>query len=481
MTDSTTLQHLLTHRECEWIEFKQNDADPGEVGEYLSALANAAALHGQEAGWLIWGIEDRTRRLVGTAVDPRARRKGNEPVESWWARLLEPRIDFTFHEVVHDGCRAVLLRIQAASAYPVAFHGTEWIRIGEAKRKLADHPGRERELWTALGHSCFEAGLARSGVVGSQVLDLIDHRALFRLLQQPTASDDAAILTRLAMDGLIVDRGSGRYDITNLGALLFAQDLRQFGSLGRKTLRFIRYRGPHRGEAEFEQEFTRGYAAGFADIIRFVAELSPRNEVLGQALRREVRMYPDVSLREVIGNALIHQDFSLSGTGPMVELFHDRIEISNPGLPMIDVMRFIDHAPRSRNERMAGLMRRLGICEERGSGFDKAMLAIEMSQLPAPEVRADTSHTRVVLFAHRNLDGGDKAAQLRACYYHACLRFVSGAQLTNASLRKRFGLGEGDHMVASRLIRESLAAKLIKPADPLSKSRKFARYLPIWA
>jgi len=261
MTDASTLHHLLGHRECEWIEFKHNDAEPTDVGEYLSALANSAALHGQETGWIVWGVEDGTRRFVGTDVDARARKKGNEPVENWWAHLLEPRVDFSFHEVVDHGVRAMLLTIQAAPAFPVAFHGTEWIRIGSTKKKLADHPGRERELWAALGHKCFEEGLARSGLLGGQVLELLDHRALFRLLQQPLASDGSAILARLAMEGLVVDREGDRYDVTNLGAVLFAHDLRQFGSLGRKTLRFVRYRGPHRGEAEYEQEFVKGYAA----------------------------------------------------------------------------------------------------------------------------------------------------------------------------------------------------------------------------
>jgi predicted HTH transcriptional regulator len=216
-------------------------------------------------------------------------------------------------------------------------------------------------------------------------------------------------------------------------------------------------------------------------MVRYIAERSPRNEVLGQALRRDVRMYPDVSLRELVGNALIHQDFMLAGTGPMVEMFADHLEISNPGVPMIEPLRFVDHAPRSRNERLAGLMRRLGICEERGSGFDKALLAIELAQLPAPEIRVDSTHTRIVLFAQRNLVRGDKPARERACYFHACLRFVSGTQLTNTSLRERFGLEETDYTIASRFIRETVAVGLIKPADPTSKSRKYARYVPFWA
>jgi predicted HTH transcriptional regulator len=250
VTDASTLQHLLTHSECEWIEFKQNDAGPDDIGEYLSALANAAALHGQEAGWIVWGVEDKTRRLVGTGIDPRTRKRGNEPVETWWASLLDPRIDFSFHEVMHAGLRFVLLRVQAAMAFPVAFQGKKWIRIGSARKKLADYPGKERELWAALGRKTFEEGVARADATEAQVLELLDHRALFDLLQQPAALNDAAILARLVIEGLVVDPGGARYDITNLGAVLFASDLRQFGGLGRKALRFVRYPATSRVQAE---------------------------------------------------------------------------------------------------------------------------------------------------------------------------------------------------------------------------------------
>jgi predicted HTH transcriptional regulator len=122
---------------------------------------------------------------------------------------------------------------------------------------------------------------------------------------------------------------------------------------------------------------------------------------------------------------MIHQDFVMTGTGPLVEIFDDRLEVSNPGLPLIDPLRFIDHSPRSRNEALASLMRRLGICEERGSGFDKVVFDIEVFQLPAPDIRTDQTHTRVVLFAHQDLVKMDKRDRIRACYQHCCLLHVS--------------------------------------------------------
>ncbi len=283
------------------------------------------------------------------------------------------------------------------------------------------------------------------------------------------------------MDCLIVPKGGDRYDITNLGAILYAKHFAQFAGLGRKAFRVIRYKGVHRVETEHEKPGMKGYASDCEGMVEYINDLLPRNEILGETLRKEARMYPERAIRELVANAMIHQDFGMSGTGPMVEIFDDRLEVSNPGLPLIDTLRFLDHSPRSRNEMLADLMRRLGICEERGSGFDKVVFDLEFFQLPAPDVRTDMTHTRVVLFAHRNLAKMHRSDKVRACYLHCSLLHVSNRVMTNTTLRERFKIAESDYPVASRIIRDTVNSGLIRLEDPTSKSKKHARYVPFWA
>ena len=214
--------------------------------------------------------------------------------------------------------------------------------------------------------------------------------------------------------------------------------------------------------------------------MTYVNDQLPRNEEIEKALRREVRMYPEPAIRELVANALIHQDFSISGTGPMLEIFTDRIEISNPGTPLIDTLRFIDEPPQSRNEALAALMRRMNICEERGSGIDKVIFQVELFQLPAPDFQVTSGHTKVILYAPRKLGDMSQADRMRACYQHACLCWVSNKPTTNTSLRHRFGIDEKNYPMASRIISETVKAGLIKPADPSSKSKRMARYVPFW-
>ena len=169
-----------------------------------------------------------------------------------------------------------------------------------------------------------------------------------------------------------------------------------------------------------------------------------------------------------------------TGAGPMVEIFDDRIEITNPGEPLVDTQRFLDTPPRSRNESLASLMRRFRICEERGSGIDKVVFEIEVFQLPAPLFEVPPGSTRAVLFAHKDLANMDVEERIRACYLHACLKYVMRDYLTNASLRERFGIEENNKAIASRRIREAMDAGMIKPFDETA-SRRMMKYVPFWA
>jgi len=375
----------------------------------------------------------------------------------------------------------VLLRVRPAVGCPVAFKSVEWIRVGNVKKKLKDHPGKEKELWQALSRQSFEKGIAAEEITGDEVLARLDYPKFFELSGQKLPANRSGILERLVVDRLIVRRQSDQFDVTDLGAVLFAKQLSEFENLARKAFRVVRYKGNNRVETEHEKVVVKGYAAGFEALVGYVNDQLPRNEVMGKALRREVRMYPERAIRELVANAMIHQDFGMTGTGPMVEIFDDRLEVSNPGLPLIDTLRFIDHSPRSRNEILADSMRRLGICEERGSGFDKVVFDIEYFQLPAPDIRTDSTHTRVVLFAQQDLAKMDKKDKVRACYLHCCLLHVSNKVMTNTTIRQRFNIAEDDYPVASRIIRDAINAGFIKLEDPASKSKKHARYVPFWA
>jgi ATP-dependent DNA helicase RecG len=265
-----------------------------------------------------------------------------------------------------------------------------------------------------------------------------------------------------------------------LGALLFAKRLDKFDGLARKAPRVIVYDGKSKLNTRLDIPGAMGYAVGFVGLIDFIHAQAQPNEVVGRALRREVKMYPEIAIRELVANALIHQDFNEIGTSVMIEVYADRIEIANPGRPFIPPERFIDEY-QSRNERLADLMRRLGICEEKGSGVDKVVHSAEIYQLPAPDFRVGEKHTTVVLFSHIQFDEMDRKDRVRACYQHCCLRYVMNERMTNQSLRERFRLPDERAETVSRIIKDAVKEGLIKLDDPESTSKRYARYIPFWA
>jgi ATP-dependent DNA helicase RecG len=308
---------------------------------------------------------------------------------------------------------------------------------------------------------------------------LLDTQSFFELLRQPYPTDQQAVLARLIAEKLI-DKTADGYSIRRLGALLIAKNLEQFSDLSRKAPRIIVYSGTSKVGVRTDRTWSRGYAVGFQSLVEFVMSQLPQNEVIENALREKVKLLPDDAVRELIANALVHQDLTLTGMSPDIEIYADRVEISNPGEPVVPVERFID-GYESRNERLADFMRRMSICEERSSGIDRVVSAAEAYQLPAPYFRAGHSRTIVTVYGPRRFEDLDREGRIRACYQHCALKWVMSERMTNQSLRERFGLAPGKQSVVSQIINATIEAGQIKADENVGESRRYARYLPSWA
>ena len=311
------------------------------------------------------------------------------------------------------------------------------------------------------------------------VIDRLDVQAYFDLLKQPYPTSRDGVLERLIEQNLI-DHIGGHYSIRRIGGLLLAKNFDDFPDLARKAPRVIVYTSDSKLGTRIDHTLQRGYAAGFQALATFVAQQMPQNEIIEKALRKKEKLLPENSVRELIANALVHQDFKIGGAGPMIEIFPKRLVISNPGEPVVKVDRFIDGF-LSRNERLAGFMRRMNICEERGSGIDRVVHDAEFFQLPAPPFQNDNIRTTVTVYGPQSFDKMDRNDRVRACFQHCALKWVHGGQMTNQTLRERFGLTENRSSVVSQIISATIEARMIIPDKATRGSKKYARYLPFWA
>lgn len=462
-------------QELNEIDWKSGLSDKSErLAQHISAFANYPG-----GGFLVFGIanDGSSMPLSQTEMDEIVRKLGNIARNN----LVQP-VGIEHAVITFNEDPVLFIKIPEHHEKPVHLRNGDvfqsYKRSAGQTVKLSRH--EVKHLISISTGMDFESQSASTEVSSDDVLRLLDYDSYFGLQEKRLPDTKLSILQILANDELI-QSSQDHWNILNKGAILFAKDLKNFKELKRKAVRVIVYKEGSRINALKEQEGGRGYASGFEGLVSYVMDQLPTNEVIENALRKQVKVYPEVAIREFVANALIHQDFSVSGAGVMIEVFSDRIEITNPGVPLVDTNRFIDTAPKSRNESLASLMRRLNICEERGSGIDRAIAAVEAYQLPAPKFIRGDDYTRVILYAPSPLSRMSIEDRIRACYQHTCLHYVNNQPVNNQSVRRRFNIAKNNVSFASKIISETMTAGLIKASDPESASKKFASYVPFWA
>lgn len=464
--------------ELDWkSDISENNS---RLSHHLSAFANHPG-----GGYLVFGIDDKTGTVTGidkSKIDNIIERLANISREN-----LTPQAKLD-HTVYQYRERPILIvHVKESSVKPVHLKsGTmedAYIRTGGTTRKAT-----RQEIGGLMLNSKsprWEELSASKLATEQEVLNLLDYRAILSLLEKPVPSNPKEIMEWLAKEKMIEKIDDAGYYITNFGAITSASDIRKFDDLSRKSIRVIKYKGVNKLQTEQEFTGTKGYAIGFSGLITFLKAMLPHSEIIKNALRKETSVYPEIALRELIANALVHQDFSIRGSGVMIELYQDRIEISNPGrlLPSKKIDRLIGTNPESRNEVLASAMRRFHICEERGSGFIKAVTQIELYGLPPLAFEEGENYFKVVMHCPKPFSKMTPAERIEACYQHTVLKYFSGTGMTNTTLRERLKMSDRGRTMVSKVIREAIELGKIKSKDNNENKtvKKFAEYVPFWA
>lgn len=454
-------------KENQQLEFKEakHQFDTRRLCGYCVAIAN------EGGGQLLLGIANDPPRPVTGSEAFSDTNDIAQKLFSW----LGFRVDV--EAVAHPDGRVVVFHIPSRPRGTAYHHDGKYLmRSGEELVPMSED--RLRAIFAEGQPDWLEEASAQH-LSGQDVIELLDTQTYFELLKLPYPSDQSGVLERLSQDHLI-DRDQGHFIVKRRGAILLARQMAGFSDISRKAVRVVVYSGASKVNTRLDQRGEKGYAVGFRGMVRFVMQQLPQNEVIEDAIRKEQKLVPEIVIRELIANALIHQDFTIGGSSVMIEIYPDRLEISNPGEPMVPGNRFID-GYQSRNERLADLMRRMGACEEKGSGIDKVVDAVEAYQLPAPDFTTMYNRTVAVVYGHRQFDVMTRADRTRACFQHAALKHVLRDHMTNKSLRERFGLGEDKTAVVSQVIAAAIEEGLVKSDESVGGSRRHARYLPFWA
>jgi len=422
-----------------------------KIQHHISAFSNSIG-----GGYLVFGI-DKSGSVKGINDEEATQiiqRLGNIARDG-----LDPSV--TIEHSIEDfyGTQVLIVYVKESMEKPVHLRGqtieSAYIRSATQTRKMDKNDIRHSVLISQSYR--FEELTAITSPSLSDVLSQLDYIRFCEMLNVPVPRTETSIAEFMISQRLLKREGTN-YCITNLGVLVCAKEIQRFPGKERKAIRLIKYRGDDRTDTEREIEGKKGYAIGFDGLITYIKTLLPESEIIKDALRKTVSVYPEITIREIVANAIIHQDFTISGMGPMVEIFSDRMEITNPGklLPTVRIERLIDTAPESRNELFASIMRRLRICEERGSGIDKALLQTEIFGMPPPKFLEGENYFRVILFSPKPLQKMTQEEKIRACYFHCCLKHVAHQKMTNATLRERLKIGEKNYPLVSKIISDTI-------------------------
>lgn len=446
--------------------------------KHISAFANLPG-----GGFIVFGVDDTTGKLLGitkTEADSIMER-----LASLCRDGVNPlaRIDHSIE--TFRGSELLFVHIRESAIKPVFLSGQNieesYIRTGGTTRKAS-----RQEVGALMLNSktpTWEEIHASKLLNDVEVITLLEYDKILELLKKPVPSTVAEIIRWLLDEKMIEDVDGKGYYITNVGAIAAAKDLSKFDGLSRKVVRVIKYEGKNKSAGSKEFTGNKGYAIGFEGLIQFIKSLLPGSEVIKHALREETSVYPEIALRELIANILIHQDFTVRGASPMIEIFEDKIEFTNPGklLPSKKLDRLIRTTPESRNEILAAAFRRYNICEERGSGFEKAVIAIELFGLPPLKFEELDNFFKVTMYSPRKFADMSNEERIEACYQHCVIEYYGNGGFNNTSLRKRFGMHDKQAAQISKLIKEAIDVGKIKQKDSGSESKKFSLYVPYWA
>jgi len=332
---------LRLPREEGTVEFKSNLDEPKEIGEYISALANTAALHDQDRAWLVWGIENGSHEVKGTVFDPfdrKVKEGSNQALIMWLQMMTQPRADFTFHEVQHEQGRVVLLEIHPARSAPVAFQQLRYIRIDSHKVRLSEHPDKEARLWSQLGVKEDWSG----ELVPGATLDDLDPEAInaarlrftdYLVRSEPDADRHDAIrieaagwsTTMLLNKARITKQGR----VTPLCLVAFGQGRSNtFSCSGRRQdqLDSSGCQQWHADFAAFWYSVSAQHRKAFFSIRNITLDHMPD----GTLFPTPVQQYDAWVLREALHNCVAHQDYLLGGKINLVE-HPDRLVLTNLG------------------------------------------------------------------------------------------------------------------------------------------------------
>ncbi len=461
--------------ELDWKEALSSNGE--KLSKHLSAFANLPG-----GGFLVYGIDDHGK-VIGVGSEGEIKNITSS-LSNVARHNLKPEIKIEFVKFKHSGRLLLAAYIHESVQKPVSLKnkGLEfsYIRVAGNTRQMSEPELRAAMLSSRmLRYEELPAVLPISNQ--SKWVDLFDFSEFVKRTNPTPINNKEALNEHLFHHKLLL-KTKGKYLPTNLCVLLCAEDFRAFPGYEKFAIRITEYDGSSKISSKRDIFFNQGYSLTLDDAVSKISSLLSHRESIKKASRINESLVPEIAIRELLANAIIHRDYTQNNGFVTVDIFSDRIEITNPGglLPEISSDRLIDHPSKTRNEVLADIMRKTHFAEEKGSGYDKVVNSIEINVLPPIKWRLEQDYFCVILYMPKKFSETEKEERIEAVFQHSCLNLVSNKRTANKSIRHRFAFGDHEQTKTLRLIQDCLKAGRIKCANSKDLRRDW-HYLPYFA
>jgi ATP-dependent DNA helicase RecG len=391
-------------KENEWVEFKENRYTPEEIGQYISALSNSACLHLKPKGYLVFGIEDETHKVKGTRFRPKQEKVGNEELENWLSRQLNPRVDYAIFEFSYKGESITLFEIDATVATPVKFKGVAYIRVGSLKKKLSEYPGKERKIWIKRQTSDWSSQIIEEASMNDLEPDAILKARDEYKNKTPQYANDVDIwddVTFLNKAGVMKN---GK--ITNTAIILLGkpESLHYLSSAEAEVTWMLK---DENGNTKGGHHFGPPLILNVERILGKIRNLSFKYLPEAKLFPIEINQYDNWVIREALHNCIAHQDYGMQRRIIIVET-PDELIFENSGgfLPgsVEEVIRRNAPSDIYRNRFLTHAMDRLNMIERLGGGIYKMYTIQKNRFLPLPEYDLSNPDKVIVKISGKVID-----------------------------------------------------------------------------
>ena len=395
MLDENKALELIAQGEGQHVELKREvPSKVRELSEEVCALANATG------GYIIIGVDNNGQFTEGFTINNSKRSALRDSVDQ-----IEPQVECDIYPLTVSGHEIWVMEVKEGEDKPYFCSGAVHIRRGANSQKLRK-PADVRKIFDDAGKLKFD-----TGVCSWFKWEDISEEAVRDFKRQAGLQSDASSRELITNLGLLTDKG----EITNAVPMLFSD------ACGKRfinaVIHCVRFKGTENVHIIDSKIFEGPLLSQYDNATSWVKQYLAVEYVMhGFDPRQEIWELPLDAIKEALTNAICHRDYFDNGAKIIVQLYDDRLEISNPGGLLPYVAADFGHRSRSRNPLIFQMFTRMHLVESVGTGIPRIARILSEDGFPPAEFKTEGFFTTILrkkpaVSTHFSDHGGLKSGQ----------------------------------------------------------------------